>query len=191
MTTQKRQYGLALVLLTSSVLALYPTMTLGKRRSGSAVVSIKADGKAFQNQKGKASSTFSSAALTLYGSVAAKGNGGLQLDDLAGSLQIGLANYTITSGSGEVNKKGAIEINAKTSDAGKALELKLHGRNQGDSVTFDFRKSELSSLYFLSFTGKAIVTMPATSISTTWSDNDDHYANKTGTVTVSRQSLRP
>jgi hypothetical protein len=187
MTTQKRQYGLALVLLTASVLALYPTMTLEKSRNGSAVVSIKADGKAFQNQKGKPSSTFSSATLTLYGSVAAKGNGELELDDLAGSLQIGISNYTITSGSGEVNKKGTIEINAKTSDAGKKLELILHGSNQGDNVTFDSKESKLSSLYFLSLTGKAIVTMPTTTANTTWS-HDDHHTNKTGTVTITQTS---
>ena len=189
MTTQKRKYGLALVLLTASVLALYPTMSLEKSQNGSAVVSIKADGKAFQNQKGKASSTFSSAALTLYGSVAAKGNGGLELDDLAGSLQIGIANYTITSGSGEVNKKGMIEINAKTSDAGKKLELKLHGSTQGDNVTFDSKESKLASLYFLSLKGQAIVTMPTTSTSTTWSEDDhDHHGNKTATVTVTQNN---
>lgn len=189
MTTQKRQYGLALVLLTASVCALYPTMTLEKSQNGSAVVSIKADGKAFRNQKGKASSTFSSAALTLYGSVAAKGNGGLELDDLAGSLQIGVANYTIASGSGEVNKKGTIEINAKTTDAGKKLELKLHGNTQGDSVTFDSKESKISSLYFLSLNGQAIVTMPTTSTSMTESDDEhehDHqYGNSTVTVTQS------
>jgi hypothetical protein len=189
MMTQKRQYGLAVVLLTASVLALYPTMTLEKSQSGSAVVSIKADGKAFQIQKGKAGSTFSSANLTLYGSVAAKGNEGLELDNLAGSLQIGIANYTITSGSGEVNKKGTIEINAKTSDAGKKLELVLHGSNQGDNVTFDSKESKLSSLYFLSLTGKAIVTMPTKSINTTWSDNDhDYHGNRTGTVTVTQNN---
>jgi len=189
MTTHKRQYGLALVLLTASVLALYPTMTLEKSQNGSAVVSIKADGKAFQTQKGKTSSTFSSAALTLYGSVAPKGNGGLELDDLAGSLQIGIANYTITSGSGEVNKKGMIEINAKTSDAGKKLELKLHGSTQGDNVTFDSKESKLASLYFLSLKGQAIVTMPTTSTSTTWSEDDhDHHGNKTATVTVTQNN---
>jgi hypothetical protein len=189
MTTQKRKYGLALVLLTASVLALYPTMSLEKSQNGSAVVSIKAEGKAFQNQKGKASSTFSSATLTLYGSVAPKGNGGLELDDLAGSLQIGIANYTITSGSVEVNKKGTIEINAKTSDADKKLELKLHGDTQGDSVTFDSKESKLSSLYFLSLKGQAIVTMPTTSTSMTESDDehdhDHHYGNNTVTITQS------
>ena len=175
------------MLLSASVLALYPTITLEKPQRGSALVSVKADGKAFQNRKGKASSTFSSATLTLYGSIQLKGDGALELDDLAGSLQIGLANYTITSGKGEVNKKGTIEINAKTSDAGKTLELKLHGSNQSDSVTFDSRESKLSSLYFLSLTGKAIVTMPTRSLGTTWSDDDhNHHANNTGTVTRPR-----
>jgi hypothetical protein len=163
------------MLLSASVLALYPTITLEKPQRGSALVSVRADGKAFQNQKGKASRAFSSAVLTLYGSVQLKGDGTLELDDLAGSLQIGLANYTITSGKGEVNKKGKIEINAETSDAGRALEIKLTGRNQGDSVTFDSKQSKLSSRYFLSLKGQAIVTMPTTSISTTWSDDDHDY----------------
>ena len=151
--------------MTASVLALYPSMTLEKPQ-GSAVVSIKASGQAFQNAKGKSSSIFSSANLTLYGSVHAKGNGELKLGDLAGSLQIGLANYTVTSGEGEVNKKGKIEINGKTSDASKKLELILHGNTQGDSVVFDSKESKVSSLYFLSLKGQAIVTMPPTSSST-------------------------
>ena len=192
MKTHKRQYGLALMLLSASVLSLYPTMTLERPQTGSAVVSIKADGKAYQNQKGKATSTFSSATLTLYGSVLLKASGALELNDLAGSLQIGLSNYTITSGKGEVNKKGSIEINAKTSDAGKKLELKLHGSTQGDSVTFDSKESKLSSLYFLALKGQAIVTMPTTtSTSTTWSEDDHdhhHYGNQTATVTVTQNN---
>ena len=189
MTTQNRQFGLALMLLSASVLTLYPTITLEKPQNGSALVSIKADGKAYRNQKGKASSTFSSAVLTLYGSVQLKASGALELNDLAGSLQIGLANYTITSGKGEVKKKGTIEINAKASDAGKNLELKLHGSTQGDNVTFDAKESKLSSLYFLSLKGQAIVTMPTTSTSTTWSEDDhDHRGNKTATVTATQDS---
>jgi len=149
--------------LTASVLALYPSMTLEKPQQGSAVVSIKTDGQAFPNGKNKLSSAFSSTTLTLYGSVQMKGSGELKLDDLAGSLQIGLANYTITSGQGEVNKKGKIEINAKTSDAGKKLGLILHGNTEGDSVVFGRKESKLSSLYSLALKGQAIVTMPTTS----------------------------
>ena len=185
MTTKKRQFGLALVLLTASVLALYPSMTLEKPQQGSAVVSIKADGQAFPIGKGKnnPSSAFSSATLTLYGSVGLEGDGKLKLDDLAGSLQIGLSNYTITSGKGEANKKGKIEINAKTSDAGKNLELILHGSTDGDAIVFDRKESKLSSLYFLSLKGQAIVTMPTTSTSSTESDDDDE---RPATVTVTQ-----
>jgi hypothetical protein len=165
MTTPKRQFGLALVLMTASVLALYPSMTLEKPQ-GSAVVSIKGSGQAFQNAKGKPSSAFSSAAMTLYGSVQANGRAELKLDDLAGSLQIGLAYYTVTSGKGEVNKKGKIEINARTSDASKKLELILHGNTDGDTVIFNLKESKLSSLYFLSLKGQAIVTMPPSTSTT-------------------------
>jgi hypothetical protein len=178
MTTQKRRFGIALVLLTASILALYPTMTLEKPQQGSAVVSIKADGQAFPNAKGKPSITSSAATLTLTGSVQTKGNGELKLDDLAGSLEIGLAAYTITHGDGEVNKKGKIEINAKTSDADKKLELILHGNTQDDTVAFDSKESKLSSLYFLSLKGQVAVTMPTTNTTTTESPSE------TVTVTV-------
>jgi len=171
------------VLLAASVLALYPTMTLEKPQQGSATVSIKADGQAFPNAKGKRSSTFSSTTLTLSGSLETKGNGELKLDDLAGSLQIGLRSYTITGGEGEVNRKGKIEINAKTSDAGKKLELILHGNTQGDTVVFNPKESKLSSLYFLSLKGQAAITMPTTSTSTTESDDDE-----TTTVTVTQNN---
>ena len=176
MTTQKKQFGIAPVLLTASVLALYPTMTLEKPQNGAGVVSIKASGQAFPTSKNKPSTAFSAATLTLYGSVGYEGNGQLRLDDLAGSLQIGISNYTITSGSGEVNKKGKIKINVKTSDSGKKLELILHGNSQGDNVTFDRKESKVSSLCFLSLKGQAIVTMPpTTSTSSTWSHDFDKH----------------
>lgn len=189
------------MLLTASAHALYPSMTLGKSQQRYAVVSIKADGKAFHIGKGKnkPSSAFSSTTLTLHGSVHMGGNGALRLGDLAGSLQIGLSNYTITSGSGEANKKGKIEINAKTTDAGKALELILHGSIDGDAVVFDRKESRLSSLYFLSLKGEAVVTMPTTSTSSTDSDDDEQLATVTvtqtssvsGTATLAQNSTVP
>lgn len=146
--------------MTASTL-LYPSTAIGKSEQGSALVSIKADGKAFSNNKGKPSRSFSSATLTLYGLVQLNGGGALEFDDLAGSLQIGLANYTITDGKGEVNKKSNIQINAKTSDPGKKLELILHGSTQGDNVVFDVKESKLFPLHFLSLKGTAIVSIPS------------------------------
>lgn len=147
--------------MTALMPAMYPSTTIGRSEERSALVSIKAGGKAFSDSKGKASRTFSCAALTLYGSVQLKGGGALGLDDLAGSLQIGLGNYTIAHGEGEVNKKGKIQINALTSDAGKELELILHGSTRGDNVVFDSKKSKLFPLHFLSLKGTAIVTIPS------------------------------
>ena len=183
MTTQKRRFGIALVLLTASILALYPTITLEKPQQGSATISIKADGQAFSNAKGKPSITSSAATLTLTGSVQTKDNGQLKLNDLAGSLQIGLAAYTITHGDGEVNKKGKIEINAKTSDADKKLELILHGNTQGDTVVFDSKESKLSSLYFLSLKGQAAVTVPTTSTTESPSETVTVTVTESGTTT--------
>jgi hypothetical protein len=174
MTMQRRQFGLPLVLLTSSAHALYPSMTLEKSKQRYAVVSIKADGQAFHfgKCKNKPGNAFSSTTLIMYGSVHLGGNGALKLDDLVGCLQIGLSDYAITSGSGEANKKGKIEINAKTTDAGKALELILHGSTDGDAVVFDRKESRLSSLYLLSLKGQAVITMPTTSTSSTENDDD-------------------
>jgi len=159
LTTQIRQFELPLVLLTASVPKLYPSMSLRKPQQDLAVVSIKADGRALPNAKNKPANSFSTTTLTLYGSVQMKRDGRLKLDDLAGSLQIGLANYTITSGTGEVNKKGKIEISAKTADSNRTLELILRGNTQGDTVAFNHKKSRLSSLYFLSLGGEATVAM--------------------------------
>jgi hypothetical protein len=184
MTAKKRKFGLALMLLTASVLALYPTMSLEKpqQQNGFAVVSIKASGQAFANNKVKSSTVPSNAALTLYGSVEAQSRGELKINDLGGSLQIGTANYTVASGSGVVKKKNTIEINAKTSDATKTLELILHGESKGNNVTFNSKESKLSSLYFLSLKGQAIVTMPPTTNSSA-TQNSNH---ETTTLTVTQ-----
>jgi len=158
-------------------------MTLEKSQQRYAVVSIKAHGQAFSTgkRKIKPDSAFSSTTLTLHGSVHLESNGALKLDDLAGSLQIGLSNYTITSGIGEANKKGKIEISAKTNDPGKALELILRGSTDGDAIVFDRKQSKLCPLYFLSLKGQAVVTMPTTSTSSTESDDDE---GQQSTVTV-------
>jgi len=171
------------VLLTASVLALYPTMTLEKPQQGSAILSIKADGQAFPNAKGKPSITSSAATLTLDGSVRSEGNGELKLDDLAGSLQIGITAYTITHGKGEVNKKGKIEINAKTNDGDKKLELILHGSTEGENVVFDSKESKLSSLYFLSLKGQVDVTVPTTSTTESPSETVTVTVTESGTTT--------
>jgi hypothetical protein len=183
---------------TATVLALYPTITLEKPQQKSAVVSIKANGQAFQNMKGKPSTSFSSATLTLHGTVRAECNEGLEMGDLAGSLQIALANYTVTSGEGHVNRKNKIDINAKTSDAGKKLELILHGSAQNNTVVFDPKASRLSSLYFLSLKGQANVTMPTTTACTTESDHVYHKNtaarlghNNTVTETVTQTVTEP
>ena len=182
MTTERRQFGLPLVLLTASVRALYPSMALEKSQQRYAVLSIKADGQAFHigKSRNKPSTIFSSTTLALCGSVYLGGNGALKLDDLVGSLQIGVSNYTITSGSGKANKKGKIEINAKTTDAGKALELILYGSTDGDAVVFGRKESRLSSLYFLSLKGQAVITMPTCTSST---ESDDGEQQATMTVT--------
>ena len=173
--------------MTASVLALYPTMTLETPQQKSAVVSIKANGQAFANVKGKPSGNFSAAALTLYGSVRSDCIGGLEMGDFAGSLQIGLANYTVTNGEGGFNKKNNIDINAKASTAGKKLELILHGTTQNNTVVFDSKRSTLFPLYFLSLKGTANVTLPNMSTCTIKREND-HFPHNNATVTVTQNN---
>lgn len=168
MTTKKLKLVLPLLLLAASVLALYPAMTLEKPQQGSGILTIDADGQAFLNHNGKSKNANKalSASLTLSGSVRTKGNEEIEVDGLTGSLLIGPTNYTITGGKGEVNKKDKVEINAKTGDANRKLELVLHGNIQGKNVFFTSPESKLSSLYFLSLAGEAAVIIGPTSTTT-------------------------
>ncbi len=158
------------------MLAVYPTMTLEKPQQTPATILINADGQAFSNGKGKPSTAGSSATLTLSGAVHTKGNGAFKLEALTGSLQVGSVSHAIVGGKGEINKNDKIEINAKTSDGARKLELVLHGHIQGDMVVFNRPESKLSPFYFLSLTGQLSFSTDTTTTSTTASGN--------GTVTV-------
>jgi len=184
MTARKRQSALVLMLLAASMLALYPTLTLEKPQSALGGVQINAEGQAFPIGKGngKPASTASSASLTLSGSANVEGNEEYKLNGLTGSLQVGSASYSITGGKGEINNKGKIEINAKTGDGNRKLELVLHGNIQGESVFFNQRESKLSSLYFLDLAGQATFDISTTSTSETETEEE------TVTVTVTQNN---
>jgi hypothetical protein len=196
MTAKKPKLILPLLLLAASVLAVYPAMTLEKPQQASGAVTLDADGQAFINNNGKPKNTNKalSATLTLSGSVRTEGNEELKLEGLSGTLSIGSTNYTITGGKGEVSKKGKVEINAKTGDANRKLELVLHGSIQGKNVLFNSPESKLSSLYFLSLKGEAAVIIGPTSTTAT-SDGGKtatvtatQYNTVTGTVTTTQEN---
>ena len=175
MTAKKPKLILPLLLLAASVLAVYPAMTLEKTQQGSGTITIDADGQAFMNHNGKSKNTNKalSARFTLSGSAQAEGDDDVELDGLVGSLEIGSTNYSIFSGKGEVNKKGKVQINAKTGDGNRNLELVLHGNIQGKNVLFSSPESKLSSLYFLSLEGEATFTKSTTSTDTSDSDEEE------------------
>jgi hypothetical protein len=181
MSTQKRQYALALMLLTASVLAIYPGMTLEKPQ-GLGTISISASGQAYPRGTAKCTGSGLEANLILMGSVRTEGNGEVKLSALSGTLQAGTETYVIADGAGEINKKGKMQINAKTSDSDHRLELVLHGSVQGDTAVFSCPESKLSSLYCLALSGTASMTSDTTSATTS------SIAPETVTVTVTQEN---
>lgn len=170
---------MALLLVAVSVLALAPTLTSASQQMQFGplefgTITINATGQATPLNKGKGSP--SSAILSLNGSAYTQGNGGLRLDHLKGFLLIGSTNYTIPDGQGDVNNKGGTEINAQTNGGNHKNELDLHGSIQGTNVAFNSPQSKLSSLYFLSLTGQASLTMKTVTFSA-----KNHYYNETTT----------
>jgi hypothetical protein len=167
-TIQKHRNELTLLLVAVSVFALAPTLTSANQQTQFGTlefgtIAINATGQATPLNKGKGSP--SSAMLSLNGTAYTQGNGELKLDHLKGFLLIGSTNYTILDGQGDVNNKGSTEINAQTNDGNHKNELDLHGSIQETSVAFNSPQSKLSSLYFLSLTGQASLTMKTVTFS--------------------------
>jgi hypothetical protein len=199
---------LPLLLLATSVLTVYPAMTLEKPQSqaSSGTVTINVSGQAFPvSGKSKKTGAGVTATLTLSGSTRSEGDGELKLGGLSGSLVIDTATYTITGGNGEISKNGKAEIDARTAltgvptmpDGARNLELVLHGSIQGTNVVFTSQESKLSSLYFLSLTGQAVFTQSTTTTTNTSGHNGDknpttvtvtQHDTATQTVTETQQS---
>jgi len=178
MTTRKRQTAIALTLLMASLVALSPAISLEKPLQAPGTIYITANGQAFTKGSAKCTGTGSSVTLTLTGPMQTEGKNEIKLKNLSGSLTIGSTNYAISDGKGEVNKKGKLEINGKTSNGDRKLELILHGTMNDDKIAFDCSQSKLSSLFFLSLTGQATFAADTTSSGTTQSQG------QTATVTV-------
>jgi hypothetical protein len=179
-TIRKHRNQLALLLVAVSVLALAPTLAsanpqtqFGTLEFGT--ITINATGQATPLNKGKGSP--SSAVLSLNGSAYTQGNGGFRFDHLTGFLLVNSTNYTIVNGQGDVNNKGSTEINAKTNSGKHKNELDLHGSIQGTNVAFNSPQSKLSSLYFLSLTGQASLTMKTVTFSS--QNNHGNKGNET------------
>jgi hypothetical protein len=174
---QKHRNALTLLLLAVSLVALAPALTTADQPQQAGTIGISATGTATPLNKGKG--VFSSATLTLNGTIYAGGDGQLKIQGLTGLLQIGSADYAISGGQGEANNKGVIQINAKA-NGGKQYELILHGSLQGSNIMFDSHESKLASLYFLSLSGQSTMNVNTSSSS---SESNSEGGNAVTTVT--------
>jgi len=166
MLKQKRQFALPILLLAVSVLALAPTLTLAAQHPLTGTTTISASGEAFPIKGGRGNGSPSAASLTLNGAVDVQGRNQTKFRGLTGNLQIGSINYPLTGGQGEVNYKGQVQIQAKTSDSGHKLDLTLQGSISGSTIYFMLPQSKLASLYFLFLSGQITITTSTSSGST-------------------------
>ena len=141
------QYAIAIVLLTVSLLSFTPARADQKlSQTGTIVIDLAGQATPMQNGTGPSGL----ATLSLIGIVQEDGDGGMKIQNLTGTLQIGSANYSISTGHGDSNKRGEFVILGETSSG----ELILHGTIQDNrTVTVDSPPSRLSSLAYLALSG--------------------------------------
>lgn len=189
---QKRRYSLVILLLAVSLLSIAPTIALASQQTGT--ITINATGQATPIDHKE---TGGAATLSLTGNVRTEGSDPLKISGITGSLQVGGNNYAIIGGQGESNNHGLLQINAMASGgSGKKqqFELVLHGNMQGGNVVFDSHQSKLASMFFLSLSGSANVTLNTFSIvsnsssssSSTSSNSTTSSAAPTVTQTVNQ-----
>ena len=162
---RKRQLAFAALLLSVSLLALQPGITLADRKQQQqGTISINASGQALPigngngNGKGNHNNSPSSATLSLTGTLFSDGSE-MKIGGISGSLQIGSTTYPFSGGEGEGNNKGQLEIQTKTGGGQHGMELVLHGNMQGSNVAFTQPQSKLASLFFLSLNGQVSVNL--------------------------------
>lgn len=145
------QYAFVLVLLAVSLFSLTPARAdQSQNQAGTVIIHLTGQATSMDNATGASGS----ATLDLAGGIHNDGNGGLLIQNLTGSLQIGSANYTISTGHGESNRLGRFVILGESSSG----ELILHGTIQNNStMTTDSPPSRLSSLAYLALSGSMSV----------------------------------
>lgn len=182
-TLLKRQYTVAVLLLFVSLFSLSPTLTRADQQSQTGTASIDLSGQAMPFDSGNGTAT--PVMLSLAGIVQGIGNGEIKMQNLTGSLQIGSANYSISTGHGDSNKQGEFVIFGETS----AGELILHGTIQNNStVTVDSPSSRLSSLAYLALSGSMTVNNTGSGSAMTMSSSQNvtstsEIENKTSIIT--------
>jgi hypothetical protein len=176
MASRTRQYTLALVLLTISLLSLQPAPTIADKQPTQNTLSINATGQASPIRKGKGQGPLSAVTLSLNGTSNRDENGQLKVYQLTGTLEIGATTYAISEGYGDANKDGKLEINSKASDGSHEQELILNGNVQGNTISFNSPESKLASTYFLTLSGQ--ITSKTRSTNTSQRDNENESENE-------------
>ena len=169
MTISRNQSAIALLIVTISLLSLYPAIGYAKPEQQSGTIAIVATGQDFPLASQKCSGQGSFANVTLSGNITSQTGNEFKIDILTGSLNFtfGKANLTITGGHGELNKQGNVQINANALNATQTLQLILHGIINNGNARFDCPQSKVAGLFFLSLSGTAITSTITTTTSHT------------------------
>jgi len=164
MLTPKKQFAIALLLVTVSLLSFYPAVSFAKPEQQSGTISIVAPGQDFPLGNQKCNGQGSFANLTLSGNIQSQTGNEFKIEIVKGSLNftLGKANLTITGGHGELNKKGMVQINARALNGTQSLQLILHGSINNGKAAFACPQSKLAGVFFLSLSGTATVTTTTT-----------------------------
>ena len=169
MKISRSQSAIALLLVTISLLSLYPAFGYAKPQQQSGTIAIVATGQDFPLGSQKCSGQGSFANVTLSGNITSQTGNEFKIDILTGSLNftVGKANLTITGGHGELNKQGNVQINANALNGTQALQLILHGSINNGNAAFGCPQSKVAGLFFLSLSGTATISTSTTTTSHT------------------------
>jgi len=149
------RYAFALVLLAAGLLWLAPARA-DQAQPQLGTVIFRLAGRATSMNS---TSSLGLATLDLTGGGLGDGQGGLMIQNLSGTLQIGFANYSIFTGDGKSDMLGNLMMLGESTSG----ELVLQGMIQHNStVTTDATVSRLASLAYLALSGSMqLAEMPS------------------------------
>ena len=149
------RYVFALVLVATAFFSLSPARADQAQPQLGTVVFHLAGRATSMNS----TSSLGLASLDLTGGGLGDGQGGLMIQNLSGTLQIGFANYSIFTGDGKSDMLGNLMMLGESSSG----ELVLQGIIKHNStVTTDATLSRLASLAYLALSGSMLLTeMPS------------------------------
>ena len=149
------RYAFALVLLAAGLFSLTPARA-DQAQLGTVIFHLAGSATSMNS-----TNSLGLATLDLTGGGLGDGQGGLMIQNLSGTLQIGFANYSIFTGDGKSDMQGNLMMLGESNSG----ELVLQGIIQHNStVTTDATLSRLASLAYLALSGSMQLTaMPSES----------------------------